>query len=134
MFFIMSVIAAFAAIGIAGKLSPGVLKRLLHYDILLDILVTVGFSAFMGSTIMGLCVGITTGAIFSSLLYVARKLMGTIGLHKIEGRFAFEWINHEPEWTPATLGQKAYNLFHPSANNDSFISNFKSSYRACKLA
>lgn len=105
----MSLVSAFASVGIMAKLSPATLRKVLHYDIVLDIAITVAFGYLMSGTMLGMCIGITTGAIISVLLFFARKFLGSIS-PSFQGK-KFLWVEHAPDWSVSSLKRPFEGMF-----------------------
>lgn len=95
--FLASIITVLAFAFLLMKLSDNTRQRLLGYDFMFDVLVTVGMAWLFGShTISGLMTAITAGFMFSIAIYVVKHLGHYQRLERTGLRF--RWITYEGKW------------------------------------
>jgi len=89
----MLIVGGLSAIGfiiLLAKMNRIWLRRLLGYDLYVDIIVTLGFMYFMAGTYSGAIAAVISGIIFSLILWVIKL---TVGAEKLTIQ------NGSPTWT-----------------------------------
>lgn len=101
-------LTAVGFVAIAAKVSPTFIKRVLGYDWIVDLVVTVGIMVFMGGTgtISGMMIGVTTGLAISAVLFFAKKFWKYEKLERNESG-KMEWVEHKGKWTIPYLVKNA---------------------------
>ena len=77
----MITIFVFGFIAAAGMLlllfKLGKLRRVLHYDVAIDVLLTIALCILMAGTFTGVMIALVAGFIITVTLFAMRKMMGT---------------------------------------------------------
>lgn len=130
---IASLFTAFEFLSIIGKMSPKLLKKVLGYEYLIDIIMSFGLMLYFGLTgsITGIIVSAVSGFIFSASLYATKHIIGYSKLHRVKGTwFKFEWVDYPATWSSKKAGGFFSNLFRSIGD---FITNFFSGFKQNKL-
>lgn len=68
-------IAAAALLFLVFKIAP--MKKILAFDVFIDIAVTLGLAVALSGTFTGMMIALTAGAIVSIILFVMKKIIGS---------------------------------------------------------
>lgn len=102
------ILTALALVIVFAKFPKTALRRILGYDVVADVLVTVGLGALFFGTYSGMMVAIVAGIILSVVLRVARRYIGYETWDKVTcehcGAAHREWVAHEG--SPLPFGTK----------------------------
>lgn len=126
---VASLFTAFEFLSVIGKMSQPLLKKVLGYEYLIDIIMSFGLMLYFGITgsVTGIIVSAVSGFIFSAALYSAKHILGYSKLHRIPGTwFKFEWVDYPPNWNSKKAGGFFSRLFKSTGE---FISNFFSGFK-----
>lgn len=74
--FIAGILTAISIVIIALKFNRKWLRRFLGYDILFDLLITIGFMVFLAGTFAGALVAIISGMFVSIMFIVIKRFIG----------------------------------------------------------
>ena len=84
-----------AAIGIIFLLAKLNIKRVLCFDVVVDIVVTLGLTVLLAGTFAGMRAALLGGAIISMFLYMTKRLFGYE--KPVWNRYWFTWVNLPPK-------------------------------------
>jgi hypothetical protein len=104
---VASLFTAFEFLSIIGKMSPSLLRKVLGYEWIVDLVMSFGLMLYFGMTgsITGMIVAAITGFIFSVALYSAKHMIGYSKLHRVPGTwFKFNWIEYPATWSSESAG------------------------------
>lgn len=123
-------LTAVGLVAIAAKFSPTFLKKILGYDWIIDLVVTLGIPIFMGGSHIGIMTGVITGLCVSLILYVAKNIMGYQKLEKGSGFMGLSWVSKDGKWTPAYIGSSLHNVSRSSIKGA--VSDFKQGWNSAE--
>ncbi len=129
---IASLFTAFEFLSVIGKMSKSLLKKVLGYEYLIDIIMSFGLMLYFGlvGSVTGMIVSAVSGFIFSVALYSAKHIVGYSKLHRVQGTwFKFEWVDYPPDWNSKKAGGFISKLFRATGE---FITNFFSGFKSSK--
>jgi len=90
------IITVLAVLLIAMKFNRDTLKKLLGYDIAIDILVTLGLTWLLAGTYSGMMAALVGGVIFSITLYLVKRSIGYMQLRRTScetcGHQQLRWV------------------------------------------
>lgn len=122
-----AVVSSVAILAVMAKISPVFLKRVLGYEVYIDIAFSVlmGLGAGVGGTISGAIIAIATSAMFGAALFVMARMIGFQRyLKQADG--TYKWVEFPATWTVkaaksagSSVFSKAsdyWNRFVPAAN------------------
>tara|TARA_R110000744_G_scaffold25092_6_gene62378 strand:+ start:1698 stop:2009 length:312 start_codon:yes stop_codon:yes gene_type:complete len=92
-FLLFGVIAGSAFILLFAKIG---LKKIANYEIIVDILSTVGLVLMFAGTFAGMVAGLLGGIIISIFLFVYKRAFGY--QKPIIKKMKLNWIDQEPKW------------------------------------
>lgn len=96
---------AFGIISIIAKASPSFLKKILGYEVYIDLSLSVLISLYvaLSGTISGIVIGAITGIFIGATLFVAARTIGYQKLERNEQTGKMEWVSYPPVWTLKTF-------------------------------
>ena len=106
---IAGMLSAIGIVLIAAKFSRQWLLRLLGYDYIFDVVITLGFMAFMAGTYSGAMVAIINGICISVVLWVTKNIIGYEKL--VFEKDNIHWDYFPGTWTMTKAGMHARKLF-----------------------
>ena len=121
---IASLFTAFEFLSIIGKMSTSLLKKVLGYEYVIDIIMSFGLMLYFGLTgsVTGIIVSAISGFIFSVALYSAKHIVGFKKLERINGSwFKWHWVEYPSDWNSEKAGG-FFSRFIRSIGN--FVSKF----------
>lgn len=127
---ISAVFTAFSFLVILGKMSTSLLKKVLGYEYLLDLVMSFGMMIYFGLTgsIIGMIVAAITGFIFSVALYSAKHIVGYQKLERVNRSwFKWHWVEYDADWNAKSAGG-FFSRFVKSIGN--FVSKFFSGFKS----
>ena len=98
---VASLFTAFEFLSVIGKMSKSLLKKVLGYEYLIDIIMSFGLMLYFGlvGSVTGMIVSAVSGFIFSIALYSAKHIVGYSKLHRVQGTwFKFQWVDYPADW------------------------------------
>lgn len=97
MTFLVGIIAALAMLFLLFKMN---IRRLLAYDVIIDIATTAGLAVLFQGTYSGMIAAAVGGVVISIVLFLMKKTMGYERLHMGWHRFwpTFNWQFVPPKW------------------------------------
>lgn len=111
---VASIFTAFEFLSIIGKMSPTLLKKVLGYEYVVDIIMSFGLMIYFGLTgsVTGIIVSAVSGFIFSVALYAAKHIVGYMKLERVPGTwFKFRWVEYPASWNSEKAGGFMSRLF-----------------------
>ena len=111
---VASIFTAFEFLSIVGKMSPALLKKVLGYEYVVDIIMSFGLMIYFGLTgsVTGIIVSAVSGFIFSVALYAAKHIVGYMKLERVPGTwFKFRWVEYPASWNSEKAGGFMSRLF-----------------------
>ena len=97
---VTGIIGATGFVVLGAKFSRNTIEKVLGYDYVIDVVVTVGLPVLLASTYAGAMMAVTTGIFISAILFVAKK---TLGYQKREGG---KWVRYPGKWTAKSCAEK----------------------------
>lgn len=90
-----SLVTSLALISIVAKASPSLLKKMLGYEVYVDICISllIGLACGISGTMSGFVIGAFTGLIFGITLFILARVIGYSRL--VNG----VWVDFPPVWT-----------------------------------
>jgi len=104
---VASMFTAFEFLSIIGKMSTSLLKKVLGYEYVVDIIMSFGMMLYFGLTgsVTGIIVSAVSGFIFSVALYAAKHIIGYKKLERVPGTwFKFRWVEYPATWNSQKAG------------------------------
>lgn len=104
---VASMFTAFEFLSVIGKMSTALLKKVLGYEYVVDIIMSFGMMLYFGLTgsITGIIVSAVSGFIFSVALYAAKHIIGYMKLERVPGTwFKFRWVEYPATWNSQKAG------------------------------
>ena len=118
------ILTAFGLVAITAKFSRSFLEKVLGYDWIFDIVITLGLPLIFYGTYSGMMTAVVTGLSISLMLWISKNLLGYQKLSRNGKKFI--WTRSNGIWTPAYIGEKLYNLFKVSFSSS--IDGFRSGW------
>lgn len=106
---IAGILSAIGFVLIMSKFSKKVLHRILGYDWMFDLFITLTFMAFMAGTFSGAMTGIISGICMSIVLWITKHIIGYEKLVKADDD-NLTWKFFPGTWTMERIGKAAHSL------------------------
>lgn len=106
-------LSAVSILVIFAKLNPSLLKKMLGYEVHMDVLSHVFFVGLgaLSATFSGLVTGLISALMVSAVLRLAKNFFG------YSKRENGQWTEHGPVWTVKSITSKLYIFFTTSYKN-----------------
>lgn len=84
---------------VMGKTPKSLLKKILGYDYIVDIIVSVGVGVAMYGTYSGMMAAAVAGIAISAAMFLAKRIVGFQRYERGEG-----WVEYVPRWRNQSHG------------------------------
>ena len=100
----MGILTAVGLVAITAKFSKSFLQKVLGYDWIVDIGVTLGLPLLFMGTYSGLASSVVTGLCISLILWISKNIIGYQKYGTIDG--VRKWHHFEGSWTVKSITRK----------------------------
>ena len=124
------IITAAGLVAIAAKFSKGFLQKLLGYEWIVDLVITLGLPILFMGTYSGMISAVVTGLSISLILWVSGNIIGRQKYQLVtdeEGNSSREWVYTEGAWTIKSIASKMSHAIRSDISG--CIGDFKEGWR-----
>jgi len=124
------ILTSLGLVAIAAKFSKGFLQKLLGYEWIVDLIVTLGLPILFMGTYSGMISAVVTGLSISLILWISGNIIGRQKYQletDEEGNSSRKWVYIEGAWTIKSIASKMSQAIKSDISG--YISDFKEGWR-----